>query len=111
MTKSNDTDLNATHYRKNSKLQMGLAQELLSDLKFDPAAKVLDVGCGDGRITAEIAQQVLKGKVIGIDASSSMIDLGKATYPASDYKNLQFHLAKAEEFSYPDGVHPIKSDH
>jgi trans-aconitate 2-methyltransferase len=34
---------------------------------------VLDVGCGDGKVTAEIARAVPRGSATGVDASPEMI--------------------------------------
>ena len=38
-----------------------------------PGAAVLDVGCGPGTITADIASRVAPGKVVGIDAADDVI--------------------------------------
>jgi trans-aconitate 2-methyltransferase len=42
---------------------------------------VLDVGCGDGQLTAELAQSLSQGKVVGVDGSASMISEAKQSYP------------------------------
>lgn len=102
-------DLNAKYYRKHSKLQQGLAHNLLKSYYFDPAAKVLDVGCGDGRITAQIASEVPKGIVIGVDASNSMVELGAASFPKMEFPNLEFKLGRAEELSFPESFDNIVS--
>jgi trans-aconitate methyltransferase len=49
---------------------------------------VLDVGCGDGKITAAIAQLVRHRYVLGLDSSQNMIDFAKTHYSA--LSNLQF---------------------
>ena len=61
---------------------------------------VLDLGCGDGKVTAEIAQSRRNGTVIGIDNSSSMITLASQQYPASHYPNLAFKLMDARELAF-----------
>ena len=35
-----------------------------------PGAEVLDVGCGPGTITIDIARRVAPGRVVGIDAAA-----------------------------------------
>ncbi|MCW5865617.1 MAG: methyltransferase, partial [Candidatus Eremiobacteraeota bacterium] len=35
--------------------------------RLQPDARVLDVGCGDGRLTVQIAQHVPSGFVLGVD--------------------------------------------
>jgi ubiquinone/menaquinone biosynthesis C-methylase UbiE len=104
-----DVDLNAVHYKKNSKLQQGLAQQLLDGYHFDEDAQVLDVGCGDGRLTAEIACEIPRGKIIGIDASPNMIALGKASFPKSEFPNLDFKHANAEKLSFSTSFDNIVS--
>ena len=102
-------DLNAIHYKKHSQLQQSLAHNLLKSYCFDPAAKVLDVGCGDGRITAQIACEIPEGKVVGVDASNNMVELGTASFPKTEFPNLQFKLGKAEEISFPESFDNIVS--
>ncbi|MBS0626984.1 MAG: class I SAM-dependent methyltransferase, partial [Verrucomicrobia bacterium] len=67
-------DLDAGHYIRHSSLQNGLAKDILSTYRIDSHASILDVGCGDGRITAELARHAIHGKVLGIDASPGMIE-------------------------------------
>ncbi len=102
-------DLNAKYYTKHSQLQQNLAQNLLKSYYFDPAAKVLDVGCGDGRITAQIACEVPEGQVIGVDASNNMVELGTASFPKTEFPNLKFQLGKAEEISFSEPFDNIVS--
>jgi len=60
-------------YRENSDPQKRFALKGLERLALLGNEIVLDVGCGDGRITAEIARRVPAGRAVGIDASPSMI--------------------------------------
>ena len=63
------TEWNAAEYYRRSSLQEAMAQEVLALLDLKDAERILDVGCGDGKITAEIASRVLRGSVIGVDPS------------------------------------------
>ena len=58
---------NAGEYNRHSSLQAALAEEQLGRLTLEGAERVLDVGCGDGKITAEIAARVPRGSVLGVD--------------------------------------------
>ena len=69
------TQWDAESYRERSRLQQTMAAEVLQALEVTSSDRVLDVGCGDGRITSEIASRVPKGYVVGVDASSNMIEL------------------------------------
>lgn len=64
-----------------------LAQHL-KDLKGDE--QVLDVGCGDGKITADLSKFVPYGFVVGIDISNPMISWARRQYHPLDYFNLAF---------------------
>ncbi len=50
---------------------------MISQLHLCGAETVLDLGCGDGVLSRQIAQLVPKGKVIGIDASYGMLQTAK----------------------------------
>jgi len=102
MAADSDVDLNAGFYFKNSKLQLGAASRLLEICKIKPNETVLDVGCGDGKITAQLSKAAPKGKVIGVDASSSMIVFAKGQHPSSEFPNLEFKLGKIEDQSFKD---------
>src|SRR5262249_50913880 len=49
------TEWNAGEYNRHSSLQAALAEEQLGRLTLGGAERVLDIGCGDGKITAEVA--------------------------------------------------------
>lgn len=93
---------NASHYRKNSSTQYALAYEILNTIDFKGNETILDVGCGDGRITAEVSKHVPFGKVVGIDPSSSMINLALQSFHEKDYPNLSFEKVTAEELCYTE---------
>jgi trans-aconitate methyltransferase len=95
---------NAADYSKSSPAQQQWAQELIEKLRFSGNERVLDIGCGDGRVTAAIAACVPQGWVTGIDNSPEMIQFAKEHYPNSIHKNLTFarmdacHLEFSEKF-------------
>ncbi len=60
--------------------------------------RVLDIGCGDGRVTEKIALRVPDGQVWGIDASISMI----ASAKTRESSNLHFRVMSARELSYDE---------
>lgn len=79
-------------YVHNSELQRRWAWSFLAPyLKEVPSgARILDIGCGDGKITADITKFVPDGQVLGIDLSDSMISWAKRQYHQADYPNLSF---------------------
>jgi trans-aconitate methyltransferase len=83
-------ELDAEHYVRHSSLQNNLANEILNTIEFNLDAQILDVGCGDGRITAELASRVELGNVLGIDASQQMIEFATQNFPTEKIHNLRF---------------------
>jgi len=92
-------DLDAAHYRKNSELQYSLARGSLEAYCFRGDEVVLDVGCGDGKITAQIAEKVPRGFVIGVDKSPAMIALANKSFP--NHFNLRFEVQDATRLNLP----------
>jgi trans-aconitate 2-methyltransferase len=80
----------AEDYANNSAAQTQWAQELISKLALQGKESLLDIGCGDGKITAQLAQILSAGRVLGIDASPSMIRLASERFPLKKYPNLSF---------------------
>lgn len=64
-------------YRQASKHQKEWGSKIISDLKFKGNESVLDLGCGDGVLTKQIADLIPEGKVLGIDSSEGMISAAK----------------------------------
>lgn len=93
---------NADEYAKYSSGQEKWAKELLAKLKLNGNEALLDLGCGDGKITVEIADMVKNGFVIGVDNSEEMIKLAKERYPAETYSNLSFEVMDAKEIKFND---------
>lgn len=94
------TEWNASAYQRQSSLQQKMADEVLSRLTFQGDERVLDVGCGDGKVTAAIAALVPRGSVMGIDASQDMITFSAQRYPPQDYPNLRFAVGDARAIPF-----------
>ncbi|MBX3718729.1 MAG: class I SAM-dependent methyltransferase [Parachlamydiales bacterium] len=76
------------HYAKNSGWQFHMAAKALGYIKVPTNAKMLDIGCGDGRFTKHLAELIPDGKVLGLDLSVSML----AAAQANEAPNLSFVL-------------------
>jgi trans-aconitate methyltransferase len=70
----------ADDYARNSRGQFGWALSVIERLRPAPDAHVLDIGCGDGKVTMELARRVPRGSVIGVDSSPAMIELAQSTW-------------------------------
>lgn len=102
-------DLDAKHYKENSQLQFSLAQDPIANYPFQGCETVLDVGCGDGKITAQIAEKVPNGLVLGIDKSPSMIELATLSFSQNIYPNLKFDIKDIQNITSCDKFDLITS--
>ena len=93
-------DWNARDYAKNSANQFQWAKELIPKLKLHGDESLLDIGCGDGKITEEIARCLPKGRAVGVDSSEKMIKLAKTTFPKEDCPNLSFQVMDARKLTF-----------
>jgi trans-aconitate methyltransferase len=91
---------NAGEYHRHSSLQAALAEEQLGRLSLEGAERVLDVGCGDGKITAEIAARVPHGSVLGVDPSQNMIAFATSHFGPAVRSNLRFEVADVRRLAY-----------
>jgi len=92
---------NAEDYANNSSAQLQWAQELISKLALQGCESVLDIGCGDGKISAQLALAVKNGTVLGIDLSEDMISFATKQFPLEKYPNLSFLRMDATDIRLP----------
>ena len=73
--------------------------EMLKKYSY-PGARILDVGCGSGYISLELARSGYH--VTGIDISSKVIDVAKKTLESNPFKDgfgsLKYHVSSFDEF-------------
>jgi trans-aconitate 2-methyltransferase len=91
---------NAAEYEKHSSQQQLWAQDVIRTQKLAGDERILDIGCGDGKVTAELATLVPKGCVLGIDSSESMVAFASTRFPLVHYPNLQFRWGNAARLAY-----------
>jgi len=91
------TEWDASGYAQISKLQQAMAAEVLDRLELRGNERILDVGCGNGRVTSEIAARTSSGTVVGVDASEEMIAFAAGHYRRD---NLRFEVADARRLPF-----------
>ena len=64
---------------------------------------LLDVGCGPGTITADLALLVAPGEVVGIDASADVVAQAAAGAAGLGLDNLRFEVGDLFALDYADG--------
>jgi ubiquinone/menaquinone biosynthesis C-methylase UbiE len=77
-----------------------MAAEQLSRLTLAGHERILDVGCGDGKITAEVADRVPHGTVLGIDPSGDMVDFASNRFGPPIRSNIRFEVGDARRLEY-----------
>jgi trans-aconitate 2-methyltransferase len=102
---------NAADYARYSSLQEAMAGEVLGLLELRGDESVLDLGCGDGRLTARIAARVPAGQVCGVDASADMVAFANSEFVGDDTSrgNLRFEVADARALPYRDAYDLVVS--
>lgn len=71
---STSRDWDASTYDRVSDIQLGWAREQLDRLELTGDEVALDAGCGSGRVTAELADRVPRGRVYAVDVAPSMVE-------------------------------------
>ena len=93
------TEWKASEYARISELQHTMAEEVLALLDLKGNERVLDIGCGNGKNTGEIAARVPEGSVVGADFSANMVAFASSQYAAS-HPNLKFQVADARHLPF-----------
>jgi trans-aconitate 2-methyltransferase len=86
-------------YRDIATVQRSLASETLASLVLEGHEQALDVGCGDGSITVQLAERLSPpGWVLGIDPSTSMIAAARKL--AANRPNIDFEVDDVLKMRY-----------
>lgn len=81
-------EFNGEEYKKASTHQKEWGNKIISEFNLSGNEHILDLGCGDGVLTAELAALVPDGFVLGIDASRGMVEVARRL----EANNLSFRL-------------------
>lgn len=96
-------------YSQNARAQAIWADELARLLKLCGDEAVLDLGSGDGRVTASIADRVPIGHVVGLDASEQMVRYARIEHGLSR-SNLGFVLGDMQAIPFLNAFDRIFSN-
>jgi 2-polyprenyl-3-methyl-5-hydroxy-6-metoxy-1,4-benzoquinol methylase len=76
-----------------------------------PGTRVLDVGCGPGTITLDIAQRVAPGVVVGVDSAAAIVDDARTNATDAAMPNLTFEVGDVYALPYDDGSFDVVHAH
>ncbi|GIJ00622.1 methyltransferase family protein [Sediminihabitans luteus] len=82
---------------------------LLSSLH--DGATLLDVGCGPGTVTVDLAGHVGGGRVIGVDASAKVLESARELATTKGVTNVEFQQANAYELPFADDTFDVVFAH
>jgi len=74
-------DWDAASYQRVSAPLEAMGRDVLDRLVLRGDERVLDAGCGTGRVTAALLERVPRGQVVGVDGSPAMIEQARAQLP------------------------------
>ena len=79
----------------------GYREPFIAACSLNEGMHVLDIGCGTGQTTREAARAATRGTALGVDLSSSMIELARRTAQDEGLTNCSFEQLDAQ-------VHPFR---
>lgn len=81
---------------------LGGNKATLATLSKIPAPRsILDVGCGGGHFTIQLAKQFPQAQVVGIDICPEAIEFAQKKLSKKPVKNISFTIPGSAELSYP----------
>ena len=99
-------DWDAGTYHRVATPQLAWAREVIERLPLDGDETVLDAGCGSGRVTQLLLDRLPQGRVIGVDASPSMVEKAREALGP----DVELHVCELTELDLPDRVDAVFSN-
>ena len=79
--------------------------------RLQPGMRVLDVGCGPGTITADLAALVPSGAVVGIDAAADVLSEAQAEAGRRGLENVRFETGDVYQLAFGDDSFDVVHAH
>jgi SAM-dependent methyltransferase len=95
-------DFWAAHAERFDEGVAGYQAHFLAAARIDTTANVLDIGCGAGQTTRDVARRASAGSTLGVDLSSRMIELARRLAEREQVANATFQQADAQNHPFPD---------
>lgn len=78
------------------------ASRLFQYLQLTPEQRLLDVCCGTGVVSLKAAEALTRGKVLGIDLSSGMLQQAQNKADEAGHSNIEFRQMDIEALDIPE---------
>ncbi|MCC3771343.1 methyltransferase domain-containing protein [Streptomyces sp. UNOC14_S4] len=79
--------------------------------ELTPRLRILDVGCGPGTITADLAAHVPEGSVTGLDRAEDVLDRARAVARERALDNVDFTVGDVQALDFPDASFDVVHAH
>jgi SAM-dependent methyltransferase len=74
-------------------------------------SSLLDIGCGPGTITADLAARVAPGAVFAVDQSADVLDVARAEVQRRNLSNVSLATADVHKLDFPDDTFDVVHAH
>jgi ubiquinone/menaquinone biosynthesis C-methylase UbiE len=76
-----------------------------------PGTRLLDVGCGPGSVTIDLAARLEPGEVIGVDSSEAVVEIAREAAKEAGASNVTFEVADAYSLPFEDDTFDVVHAH
>jgi len=101
---------NARDYAEHSSEQLRWAEQLIAKMRLRGNEALLDIGCGDGKVSAHLASCLPEGSVFAVDSSQEMTDLAARRYPRASFPNLSFQKQDVRTLAFENRFDTVFSN-
>jgi SAM-dependent methyltransferase len=78
---------------------------------LEPGLTLLDIGCGPGTITADLAERVAPGAVLAVDQFADVLDVARAETERRNLTNVAFATTDVHKLDLPDDAFDVVHAH
>jgi SAM-dependent methyltransferase len=79
--------------------------------KLRPGQTLLDIGCGPGTITVDLAERVAPGRVVAVEPTDAALDLARAEADRRAVSSVEFVTADVHALDFPDASFDVVHAH
>ncbi|MEO0456471.1 MAG: methyltransferase domain-containing protein [Cyanobacteria bacterium P01_A01_bin.114] len=93
--------------QRKTKILHALDRQAWQQAELSPGMHALDLGCGTGALTFELAKTLYPGTVVGLDASVEMVNHAVAQQQYQQIDNAEFATGCAYDLAFPDNAFDV----